>query len=535
LKKNLINKQIYININNKNNKNKLFKLINKNKFKMQQEKQKYINDNIIDKGYNPEDLSNFISQKKATNLDEISLKELKVLIEEFKNERLSLSIPKLIESENKNKEIKNNNENEIKEKVKVKEESLFDKLYPNGDYEFETKKQQESIMFNLEKENKKINIIISEPQNIEKSGFFYQKTVNFICNISSKELNSNVKRTFSDFEWFKNQLNLRYPFILISPLIKSINFYKLDSNGKIRYLNRFIKGILRKKIIRTSPLTYEFFTLEKNEFDKYCNNINSIPFNINNLKTIKGKINCSLNKDKYKKVGNLIKILNPSIELISKLINSFDVIINDFNNISIHMNELSNFCLNLSILSKNIFQYSELQNFYLQLSKTFKSWSFSYLTQSKFFKEDFTEFFNYINLEYNEFETIHNQYLKFKKDYEIFSIELNDKKENLFKNKNFSKWNVEPGIFEDLNLIQNDKKLCFSLMCHKENLILESQKKIVIIAINLINQQFEKLQKYQIERIKDFFNNIKENNQIIFSDSYNLIKMFSIKLNENIN
>ena len=39
---------------------------------MQQEKQKYINDNIIDKGYNPEDLSNFISQKKATNLDEIS-------------------------------------------------------------------------------------------------------------------------------------------------------------------------------------------------------------------------------------------------------------------------------------------------------------------------------------------------------------------------------------------------------------------------------------------------------------------------------
>ena len=33
--------------------------------------------------------------------------ELKVLIEEFKNERLSLSIPKLIESENKNKKIKN--------------------------------------------------------------------------------------------------------------------------------------------------------------------------------------------------------------------------------------------------------------------------------------------------------------------------------------------------------------------------------------------------------------------------------------------
>ena len=493
---------------------------------MKQEKQKYINENIIDKGYNPEDLSNFIIQKKAINLDEISFNDLKILIEEFKNKRLSLSISKLIEPQNQNKKIINNSHNEIKEK----EESLYDKLYPNGDYEFETKKQQESKLFDLEKENKKININISEPQNIEKSRFFSQKIINFICNISSKELNSNVKRSFSDFEWFKNQLNLRYPFILISPLIKSINFYKLDSNCKIRYLTKFINGILRKKIIRTSPLTFEFLTLDKNDFDKYCNNINSIPYNINNLKTIKGKINFSLNKEKYNKVNNLIKIINPSIDLISRLLNSFDDIVKDFNNISNHMNQLSNLCFNLSNESKKIFRYSEIQNLYLQLSNIFKSWSSSYLLQSKFFKEDFFEFFNYINLEYNEFETINNQYLKYKNDYETLSIELNNRKEILFKTKNFSKWNVEPGLYDTLDLIQNDKKLCFSIMCHKENIIIESQKKIVMIAINLINQQFEKLQKYQSERIKEFFNTLKENNQIIFSDSYNLIKMFSIQL-----
>ena len=84
---------------------------------------------------------------------------------------------------------------------------------------------------------------------------------------------------------------MRYPFILISPLIKSINFYKLDSNGKIRYLNRFIKGILRKKIIRTSPLTYEFLTLEKKKFDDYSQKLNSTPFTLNNIKSMNGKIN----------------------------------------------------------------------------------------------------------------------------------------------------------------------------------------------------------------------------------------------------
>ena len=70
---------------------------------MKQEKQKYINENIIDKGYNPEDLSNFIIQKKAINLDEISFNDLKILIEEFKNKRLSLSISKLIEPQNQNR------------------------------------------------------------------------------------------------------------------------------------------------------------------------------------------------------------------------------------------------------------------------------------------------------------------------------------------------------------------------------------------------------------------------------------------------
>ena len=65
-------------------------------------------------------------------------------------------------------------------------------------------------------------------------------------------------------------------------------------------------------------------------------------------------------------------------------------------------------------------------------------------------------------------------------------------------------------------------------MCYKENQILENQKKIVVIAINLIIQQFEKLKKYQGERIKEYFNNLKERNQIICSDCFNLIKLFSI-------
>ena len=46
----------------------------------QQEKQKYINDNIIEKGYNPENLSNFITRLKGVSIEALSLKELQICI-----------------------------------------------------------------------------------------------------------------------------------------------------------------------------------------------------------------------------------------------------------------------------------------------------------------------------------------------------------------------------------------------------------------------------------------------------------------------
>lgn len=236
-----------------------------------------------------------------------------------------------------------------------------------------------------------------------------------------------------------------------------------------------------------------------------------------------GKINCSLNEEKLNKANNLIKLINPTKDLFNKLKYSFENIINDFNIISNHMKDLSNIFNNLLIKSNEINQNENIINTYSNLKNIFNIWSNSYFTQSKFFKEDFSEFFNYMNLEYNELETIYKQYYNFKSDYENYGIKLNYKKEMLFNSKNFSKWEIEPGINEDFNLIKNNKKVCFSIMCYKEN-----QKKIVVIAINLIIQQFEKLKKYQGERIKEYFNNLKERNQIICSDCFNLIKLFSI-------
>ena len=50
---------------------------------MEKEKQKYINDNIIEKGYNPEDLSNYVTRLKGVGIDSLSLNELKRINRRF--------------------------------------------------------------------------------------------------------------------------------------------------------------------------------------------------------------------------------------------------------------------------------------------------------------------------------------------------------------------------------------------------------------------------------------------------------------------
>lgn len=45
----------------------------------------YINENIIEKGYNPEELSNFVIKKTGIPMENISFSRLKEMIENFKD------------------------------------------------------------------------------------------------------------------------------------------------------------------------------------------------------------------------------------------------------------------------------------------------------------------------------------------------------------------------------------------------------------------------------------------------------------------
>ncbi len=502
---------------------------------MEKEKQQYINDNLIEKGYNPDDLFNYCYRLKGIGIENLSLDELKNMIENFKNEQLIISLQSV-----KNK--------------KEKTSTPFEILYSDCEFVSETAKQQETKMMEFEKEKKKLNIKIIEPKK-EKGNLFSKDQMTF--QIVTEELNSKVKRNYSDFEWYKNQLNLRYPFILVPPLIKdafysniNLSFFskkKNDENNieeqkmlnmRIRYLNKFMNGILRKKILRTSPITYEFLVLEQKDFEKYKKNLDSNPYKLSiylrNFKTIKGEIKVSLNKDKAIYVNNLLRIITPTTDLYSKLKNSLNLLINDFNIISTHMKEISILYEKLLNQSKDIKQSIEIQKLYSDLNNLFSIWSSSYLTQSKFFKNEFLEYFNYMNMEYNELDTIINQFQNQRNEYESFANNINMKKEQLFISQDFANWGVQQGTENQIPLFQNDKKKSFEAMLYKESKVIEAEKKTVVVAINVIIQQFRKLKKYQGERVNQFYQEINKEKEKVFGDCFNIIKFISKSFEEKV-
>ena len=152
-------------------------------------KQQYINEQIIEKGYNPEDLSNFVSRRRGVKLDDLPFNALKKSIEQFKNERLNLTYnvsKQKKEEETKEKENQAKAKAQLeKEKEKEKESSLFDQLYSPVTYEVECKAQEDNPLKSLEAKNTKIHITVSEPKKIEATGFFKSPTYSFLLDLFS--------------------------------------------------------------------------------------------------------------------------------------------------------------------------------------------------------------------------------------------------------------------------------------------------------------------------------------------------------------
>lgn len=473
------------------------------------QKQKLLNEEIISKGYNPEDLSNFIMRTKGIPPDFILYDDYITIIEDFKNDQLKQTYS-FVNSKKK------------------KEETLFEVFYAPEKYNLKCAKQEETPISPL----KTVQIFVSEP--IKTEGRFFTSYYTFL--ISCKELNLISRKSYNDIEWLKNKLSEYYPFVLIPPLPKN-SFFSSDAGGidsRLRYLNMFFEGLCRKKILRTSKLLYNFISLQDDEFNKYKESFSKATFTLDNeltnYPTNKGEVNFELTRD-IAIVSNAFKTsLSPMMSQYNKLNNLLVSLSNDFISISNRMNEIKEICINLEKEAKTTRQCENIQKLFKSFTEIFDIWSKGYIKQSTMINTDFKEYFTYMNM---ELSTIHNIYESFndvRNEYEITGQKLKDKKDNLYENKNYAKWDLDPNNTVDVVILEKDKKQAYDAMCYKETKNNKDLKKKLCFIMNMMIWQYGKLCKYQGERSKKFIEHLAISKPDILSDAFTLIKLFSIQL-----
>ena len=494
-----------------------------------QEKMKYISANILEKGYNPEDLSNFVIKKIGKPIESITLEQLKKLIEQFKDQSLVETY----------KNLDSNHEEEIKDEPKQNQD---DPLYSAMTYEIKTQVQQDNELLKLAKEKKKIKITVSDPKKEKSKGLFKKEIYTY--KVECPEIKTEVRRTYADFEWLKNQLSSYYALRVVPPLIKEPMFFQMEivnkkdseeviENAKIKYLNYFMTSLLKKKIFRTSAILYEFLELNEADFKKYKDLLGKYKYDLNvtldNLKTVKGTVKFELKQNEIKKADIFGKKINEINSLYNYLDKKILNLATDFLNLETHMKQIGAAFNKLSSALSFNENAKKIETIYQKLNTIFTSWSNSYGKQYTFFKNDFKDFFNYINLEVQEMSALNQSFLVYKKDYEDFSSKLNKRKEELYSQKDQSKWGVEPGTEDQISKYANNKKLAFEKMLYQDTELQNNEKKLVACTLHLMNKQYDKLMKCQSDDIFNYFAKMKQENQTIVGDAFNLIKLFSVQ------
>ena len=300
--------------------------------KDQEEKQKYLRQNILDKGYDANEFIAFLESKKgegASDISNWSKIDLYAVVQEFilvhrkddsnskpQTEQLNTNINSNTNTNintdiNANIDINiNTNMNaNIGTNINTNTITTFDNTEKNtqsqkmlSDYEIiEDKSVIKNEMINDKKEkmnsknfvanDENFGMIIPDfivcqkaeinalnnQENLEitvtdpqkvDNGFFSKAYINFL--ITTKPINLKVRRKHADFVWLRERLSVIFNLNVL-PRLPRKGKVNGDNhiNKRMRNLGRFLNYLLKDSLIKNSKIFYDFLAIEKDEdFEK---------------------------------------------------------------------------------------------------------------------------------------------------------------------------------------------------------------------------------------------------------------------------
>ena len=469
----------------------------------EEEKQSYLREHILDKGYDPNEFMDYFKESTGTielNLNDYTMEEIVEVVNGFYSKKGDLNpeqnvknsfpqIPQELRSvsdqENNNNDILNSmssgqiNENGVEETVKcVKiEKTDFSKI-------------------------PELDIKIKFPEKVEP-GIFSKPYMSY--SIYANPTNLTIRKRYSDFEWLHKILTEHFINCIVPPLCKKNYMEQFNEDfisKRARALERFMNGIAIHPILRNSFIFYDFIAIKDNEEFKQKKIMYEQPFKpkrINDFNTANGRIKVNLSNENEIYFQNILDNIDMNETLLTDIIHGYKSLFGIIKQLNEKIIEIGYLWKKFEGKSKKFYENSNIHTSYKIMRDYMKDWAEMNKRQIKEMSENFIENLRYMKNEYTNFKPFAER-VNEKKD--LFFKEFDD---FYFKNLNFENkkknWSI-PEKIEKFNEID------FTKLSTMNTQNLKEAKNFYCGYLYSFTSEYERLKLLNAQKLKNYTTNL---------------------------
>lgn len=374
-----------------------------------------------------------------------------------------------------------------------------------------TKKEIDIKCKTLEKSQLNNNAITCEVKNPRTEIPGILKNAYTLYEVNTQPTGWLVLRRYSDFDWLRKTLVKCFPGIYVPPIPhKKMGPRRLEEDyilKRMTFLNHFINAVLQNENFKASEALVCFLSYtQRDQFEqkmKEYTSMREISY-IEDIRNLDSKVTLTTDESNKKYFVNIEKYFNFQTQILKKV--TF--------NIKCFQNNLRDASRNLSCLSKNfellfflnnrVMMKDSITKTYEELQQFCDNWGKIFEKQLDAVQIHFKEFFKLLKLEGEAFQELVAKRTSYENRYTSEFQRIALKKDKLFNTKDVSKFEITAPSY-DQNRILSDKTYAFTVMCGKDNNLLDSIEKFVQYYNKMSLTQLKTLVKQHCDRFYDNF------------------------------
>ena len=475
------------------------------------EKQTFLRENILEKGYDPEDFMKLLQSKKGElglDLSSWSMDELREAVKEFTKENSDF------EEGNENISPGNlpkdeNDENNFPPADEIYDLDKFSKDHPEGSGPKE--EYGKCAITEFTQFSDKDNIVVKVTNTEKVSGGIFSKS--FISyTLETQPFNFKTKKRYSDFLWLRKTLSLMYSNCVIPPLCKKNyvdRFNETLINKRMRSIEKFLNGLLIHPLIKNSQILFDFLSVQNEEdFYKKKKKYGKItsPTHVGEIKTVEGDIKISVSKEKEIYLKNIEKNCCVTEDLLQKVTKAYKGLLMMMSQVTDKMKEISILWKQVHEKSLKFNDFYNTSQTYNILSKVMSTWAEAEGQQIDILNIYVREYFRYIKNEYHSMHDMSDIVEARQSIYKKALDKLDNTKENLYKAQDLTQWGLSQTDLENKMALLKNKDFAFSKMLPKETKRVNMFKAFYGGYLNSIIDEYERLKVLNSKRYKNSIN-----------------------------